>query len=138
MSVKTAIETSEAISTAGMTRAEAVMLYQGVFRPKVEYPLGQKFLTDKQVKNIESVSLPNIIAKCGYNRNKALLIQGGPKELSGARFYSFKNAIETSGVQHFIKNWRTPWEDIGKTLRIAMSWTQYSAGVPYPVLSNTS
>ena len=66
-------------------------------------------------------------------------IRGGPKELGGAGFYSFKNTIGASGVQHFIKNWRTPWEDIRKALRIAMSWTQYSAGgVLYPILSNTS
>ena len=36
-----------------------------------------------------------------------------------------------------MKNWRTPWEDIGKALRIAMAWTQYSAGVSYPILGNT-
>ena len=41
-------------------------------------------------------------------------------------------------VQHFLKNWRTPTEDIGKTLRIAMSWTQYSARVLHPLLSETA
>ena len=34
--------------------------------------------------------------------------------------------------------WNTPWEDIGKALRIAMAWTQYSAGVSYPRFANTS
>ena len=92
------------------------MLYQEMFQPKVEYPLGQTFLTGKQVKKIEFVSLPKIIAKCGYNRNIALPIRGGPKELGGAGFYSFKNTIRASGVQHFIKNWRTPWEDIGNVM----------------------
>ena len=90
------------------------------------------------MKKIDSVSLPKTIAKCGYNRNTALQIRRGPKELGGVGFYSFKNTIETTGVQYFIKNWRTSKEDIGKALRIAMSWTQYSAGVPYPILSNTS
>ena len=84
-----------------MTRPEAAMLYQGVFQPKVEYPLGQTFLTDKQVKKIESVSVPKIMAKCGYNRNTALPIRGGPKELGGAEFYSFLNTIGASRVQHF-------------------------------------
>ena len=65
-------------------------------------------------------------------------IRGGPKELGGAGFYSFKNTIGATGVQNFIKNWRTPKVDIGKILRITMAWTQYSAGVPYPILSNTS
>ena len=104
MSVKSATETPEEIFTAGVTQAEAAMLYQGVLRPKVEYPLGQPYLTDKQVKKIESVPLPKNIAKCGYNRNTALPIRGGPKELSGAGFYSFNNAIGATGVQHFIKN----------------------------------
>ena len=121
MSVKTATKTSEAIFTAGVTRAQATMPYQGVFRLKIEYPLGQMFLTDNQVKKIESVSLPKIIAKCGYNRNTALPIRGGPKELGEEGFYSFKNIIGALGVQHFIKYWRTPWEDIGKTLCIIMS-----------------
>ena len=48
MSVTTT-ETSDAIFIAGVTRPEATMLYQGVFKPKVEYPLGQTFLIDKQV-----------------------------------------------------------------------------------------
>ena len=138
MLVKTATETSDAIFTAGVTRPEAAMLYQGVFRPKVEYPLAQSYLTDKQVKKIESVSVPKIMAKCGYNRTTALPIRGGPKKLGGAGFYSFLNTIGASRVQHFLKNWKTPWEDIGKALRIAMSWTQYSAGVSYPIFSNTS
>ena len=71
------------------------MLYQGVFRPKVEYPF---FLTDKHAKKIASVSLPTIIAKCGYNRNTVLPIRGGPKESDGAGFYAFKNIIGALGV----------------------------------------
>ena len=90
------------------------------------------------MKKIESASLPKITAECGYNRNMATDIRGKPKELGGARFYSFKNTIGATRVQHFIKNQRTPKEDIGKTLCIAMPWTQYSAGAPYPILSNTS
>ena len=80
-------------------------------------------MTDKQVKKIESASLPKMIAKCKYNRNLATDIRGGLKELGRAGFYSFKNTVGATRVQHFIKNWRTPKEDIGKTLRIAISWT---------------
>ena len=65
---------------------------QNIFRPKVEYQLGQTFLIDKQVKKIESDSLlPKIMAKCGYKRNTTLSIRGGSKELCGAEFYSFLN-----------------------------------------------
>ena len=137
-SLETAIETSEAIFTAGLTRKEAATIYQGVWQPKVEYPLGQTYLTDKQVNKIESVSLPKIIAKCGYNRTMARAIRGGRKELGGAGFTALINSIGATRIQHFIKNWRTPLqEDIGKTLRVALSWTQYCAGVPYPILLKT-
>ena len=100
--------------------------------------MAQSFLTEKKVKKIESVSVPKIMAKCGYNRTTALQIRGGPKELGGAGFYLFLNTIGASRVQHFWKNWKTLWEDIGKALHIAMSWTQCSAGVSYPIFSNTS
>ena len=78
------------------------------------------------------------MAKCGYNRTTVLPIRVGPKEIDRAGVYAFQNTIGASRVQHFVKNWRTPWEDIGKALRIAMTWTQYSAGVSYPILKNTS
>ena len=62
-------------------------------------------------------------------------IRGGPTKLGGAGFYSFKNTIRAVRVQYFIKNWRTPKENISKTLRIAMSWTQYNIALEY--LTNT-
>ena len=40
VSLKTAIEKSEVIFTAGVTRKEVAMIYQGVYQPKVEYSLG--------------------------------------------------------------------------------------------------
>ena len=135
--LKPAIETLEAIFTAGLTRKEAATIYEGVWRPKVEYTLGQTYLTDKQVNKIESASLPKIIAKCGYNRTMARAIRGSPKELGGVGFTVLINSVEASRIQHFLKNWRTPWEDIGKTLRVALVWTQYCAGVPYPILLKT-
>ena len=52
-------------------------------------------------------------------------IREGPKELGGAGFTTFLNTIGATRVQHFLKNWKTPNEDIGKALRIAMAWTQY-------------
>ena len=73
-----------------------------------------------------------IITKCGYNRNTALPIRAGPKELCQAGLYSFKNTMGAPGVKHFKKNKITQKKDIGKTLFIAMSWTQHSSrsGVP--------
>ena len=89
-SLETAVDTSENIFTAPLTRKEAATIFQGVWRPKVEYPLGQTYLTDKHVNKIESASLPKVIAKCGYNRNMPIEIRGGLEELGAARSNSFK------------------------------------------------
>ena len=40
VSLKTAITISEAIFLAGVTQKETLMLYQGIYRPRVEYPIG--------------------------------------------------------------------------------------------------
>ena len=40
VSLEQPIETLEEICTTGVTQKEAAMLYQGVYQPKVEYPLG--------------------------------------------------------------------------------------------------
>ena len=63
VSLMTAIETSEAIFTSGVTQKETAMLYQEVYQPKLEDLLGYTFLIDKQVKKIESASLPRIFEK---------------------------------------------------------------------------
>ena len=95
-------------------------------------------MSDKHVKKIESASLPKVITNYGYNRNMHLGIRRGPKELGAVDFYPFKTIIGATRIKHITKNWRTPTQDIGKTLRIAMVWTQYSAEVPYPKLSETT
>ena len=77
--LKITIVTSESIFTVGVTQQEALMLYQGVYQPKTEYQPGQTFLTNKQVKTIESTALPKVIAKYAYNRSIALDKRGGSK-----------------------------------------------------------
>ena len=64
-------------------------------------------------------------------------IRGGPKKLEGTGVTSLINSVGASQIQHFLKNWRTPWENIGKMLRVALVWAQYCAGVPYPILLRT-
>ena len=41
-------------------------------------------------------------------------------------------------MQYLVENWGTSEDNIGKTLRIAMAWTQYRSGVPYPILMKTT
>ena len=62
---------------------------------------------------------------------------GRTKKIRCGRILSFQNYNQVIRVQHFIKNWWTPTENMSKILRIAMSLTQFSAWVPYSILSVT-
>ena len=94
VSLETAITTSESIFAARVTWQELLIFYQGMYQPKVEYLLGQTFLSDKQVNKIKSTLIPKVIAKYGYNRNIHLGIWGGPKKLGAVGFYPFKTIIK--------------------------------------------
>ena len=134
---KVAIDRADAIVKCGGTREETRMFVQSVWKPAVEYTLPQSFLSYKQLKAIETASMPKLYAACGYNRNTSRAILAGPEELSGGGFTPLRAVAGTGYVIHFLKNWRTPTEDIGKTLRIVYAWTSYQAGITTPLLEQT-
>ena len=78
------------------------------------------------------------MTKCRYNRNTELSIRGGPMGTRWCRIIVSPEYSQSIKYVTLLKNLRTPWEDIGKALHIAMAWTQYSIVVPYRILSNTS
>jgi hypothetical protein len=125
---------ADAVVKCGGTREESRMYYDTVWRPAVKYTLSQSFLSEIQLKKIESSCLPKIISKCGYNRNTSRAVLGGPTNLTGGGTIPLVATTGAGGVLHFIKNWRTPNEDIGRVLRIVYAWCQYQAGVSFPLL----
>jgi hypothetical protein len=56
--------------------------------------------------------------------------------LSGGGFTPLHVTAGTGYVTHFLKNWRTPEEDIGKKLCIVYAWNSYQAGVSFPLLEH--
>jgi hypothetical protein len=134
--MKKAVDISEAIVQCGGTRNENRMLYNAVWKPAVEYILPQSFLSEKQLQKIEKASMPKLYAKCGFNRNTSRAVLAGPIELGGGGFTPLYVTAGTGYVTHFLKNWRTPTEDIGKQLRIVYAWTAYQAGVSFPLLEH--
>ncbi|OEU21556.1 hypothetical protein FRACYDRAFT_235180 [Fragilariopsis cylindrus CCMP1102] len=113
------------------------MLYESVWKPAIEYVIPQSFLSDKQLISIEKASMPQIYAKCGFNRNTARAVLAGPIELGGGGFTPLKVTAGAGYVTHFLKNWRTITEDIGKHTRIVYAWTAYQAGVTFPLFEDT-
>jgi predicted oxidoreductase len=57
-----------------------------------------------------------------------------PIKLGGGGFTPLYVTAGTGYITHFLKNWRTPTEDIGEQLRIVYAWYAYQSGVSYPVL----
>jgi hypothetical protein len=66
--------------------------------------------------------MPKLYAKCGFNRNTSRAVLAAPIELGGGGFTPLYVTAGTGYVTHFLKNWRTPTEDIGKQLRIVYAW----------------
>jgi len=131
---KTATGLTDAVDRCGGTRSEVRMLYESVWKPAVEYVIPQSFLSEKQLSKIERASMPKLIAKCGFNRNTSRAVLAGPIELGGGGFTPLKVTAGTGYVNHFLKNWRSNTEDIGKQLRILYIWTVLQAGVSFPLL----
>ena len=113
------------------TRAENRMMYNTIFKPSVEFPLGQSFLSQKQINSIERKTLPKIKAMCGFNRNTSKAIMEAPIELSGGGFIPLHVTASASSVMHFVRNWRTAEEDLGKIIRITYARAQFNAGVSF-------
>jgi hypothetical protein len=134
--LKKASNIGDVIAQCGGTRAENKMLYRSVWKPAIEYTLPQSFLSKQQLKKIKQACMPKFYAKCGFNRNTSRAVLAAPIELGGGGFTSLYVTAGTGYVTHFLKNWRTPTEDIGKQLRIAYAWYAYQSGVSYPVLEH--
>ncbi|MGB0425122.1 MAG: hypothetical protein ACPGED_12395, partial [Flavobacteriales bacterium] len=131
-----ATELSKAITSCPVSRDEAKQLYETVFRPAIEYPIGQSFLTPKQLHSIEAKALPWIIAKCGYNRNTSRQVIFGPSNIGGAGFTPLYSKAGTEYVLHFLKHLRTPWTQCGKLIRMTLEWSQFQAGLTQPILEH--
>ena len=74
---------------------------------------------------------------CGYNKNTAYAIRHGPIELGGAGFIPIRASAGSGYILHLLKNWRTPTEDVGKTFRLVVAWSQYQAGTSYSIFHTT-
>jgi hypothetical protein len=112
--LKKASNIGDAIVQFGGTRAENKMLYRSVWKPAIEYTLSQSFLSKQQLKKIEQACMPKLYAKCGFNRNTSRAVLSAPIELGRLGFTPLYVTAGTGYVTHFLKNWRTPTEDIEK------------------------
>ena len=111
------------IIACNVSREEARMLFQTVWKPSIEYVIGQSFLSRKQLESIERASLPKLYSVCGFNRNTKKEILQGPTKLSGGGFTPLHATVSAAYVLHIIRNWQTGTEDLGKIIRICYAWS---------------
>ena len=69
---------SQAISQSPISQDSAYALYHPVYRPAVEYVLGQSFVNSSQVQTIQKVSFPWIFNKCDFAKNTSRALLFGP------------------------------------------------------------
>ena len=123
------------VSTSALTRAEGWIYYYSKYLTGPGYPLPVCHFTQKQLQQLERKALPTIFARCGFNRNTSRTILFGPSRLNCGGFRPFSTEQGVGQLQFFVKHWSHPL-DIGRLLRIAVSWAQINTGVGYPIFQN--
>ena len=126
------MEINDAIAKSGATCNEAQIFYNLVWSPAIEYTLTQLFLSDTQLHKIKTKLTP-LFGMCGYKRNIAYSICHCPIKLGCAGFVPIWASSASGYILHFIKNWQTPTEYVGKNFRIVLAWSQYQVGTSYSI-----
>ena len=70
----------------------------------------------------------------GYNRNTAIAVIRGPRELGGEGLFHLYDDQSYGQVKFFLKFWRSQGCTAGILLRIVMAWVQFCSGVSWFVL----
>jgi hypothetical protein len=99
--------------------------------------LPQTFFDAAALDTAEKKSMLSIFAKCGYNRNTHRALFYGPTDFCGGGFIRWRWLQGEVQIMHFLKHWRTD-SQLGKTLRIAVSWYQNAAGVSWSLFDDVT
>ena len=104
------------IVVTGGSKEDSRVLVDTVCTPAVTYTVGQSFMSDKQLDDIDKASMSRTYASCNYNRNTARRLLQAPIELGGGGFTPLKAYAYYGIIMNLIKHWRTPNEEIGRIL----------------------
>ena len=122
------------IAASPISRNGAYLAYQGKYVASLRYVLPQCWFSETVLRRKERLSMPKIIAKCGYSSKTPLAILYAPREYAGAGFVHWATVQGEGQVRHFLKHWRSNTV-VSKMLRITVSWAQWQAGVSYSILT---
>ena len=66
-----------------------------MYLPSMTYRLGNSFLTQTELEDIEKQPLSQILSKCGINNKTSIIIVSGPQSLGG---HSYRPLYQEQGV----------------------------------------
>ena len=118
-----------------MTRPESWTYYFSMYLTSPGYPLPLSRFSASKLHDLETKSLPAIIAKCGFNRNTSRKVLYGPVWLNGGAFRPFSTEQGVGQLQYLFKHW-TSTLPLGTAQRIALSWAQLNTGVGWSILND--
>jgi hypothetical protein len=127
---------SQCLASSPANATQAQSFYHTIYLPSI-YVLGQSFLDPDKLDQAEKKSMPTIFAKCGYNRNTHRSLLYGPTDYCGGGFIRWRWLQGEAQILNFLKNWRTD-SQLGQTLRVAVSWYQYAAGVSWSLFEDVT
>ena len=101
--LKKAVEINETIAKSGATHNEAIMFYDLVWQPLIEYTLAQSLLSDYQLQKAET-KLMNLFYICRYSRNTTYKIQHALTKLGGAGLITIHASAGSGYILNLLKN----------------------------------
>lgn len=130
-----AVSVSTLIYTGPFSRHGAKLVYRAKYVSFLSFVLPQCTFTPTQLKKAERVSMPRIIAKCGFFRKTSYALLFAPTDYAGGGFLHWSTIQGEGQIRQFIKHWRTSTE-VSAMLRISLAWSQWQAGISTSILQD--
>jgi len=119
------------------TRREAKVTYSTVYLPTITYPFLATTLPLKTLEKAQSMTTPLILSKMGYNRNMPKAVVYAPSTHGGIGMKHLFTGQGLSKVLHLMKHFRAK-TTLGTLMNITIKAYQLQAGIPEPILEDTT
>jgi hypothetical protein len=122
------------ITAAPLNRLEAQIMLEQFVQPNIGYPLAAACLTIAQCKKLDSLILPSIISKMGYNRHTSRTVLYGPVHLGAIGIMNFWLIQGLSHVDYLVGHLRLQ-DLVGNFLQTLIDYYYLSFGFQDPLFS---
>jgi len=134
---KKALIYTAAFHRTSMSRCKAIVLYRSCFLPALTYPLPAVWLPDRFFTKVHCLSTSTILNKMGFHRNLPWCLVFAPCHIGGVGLCNLQWEMEVQQILILLCHMHasTP---LGNTMSVLICQYQLLAGLPNPVLSDTT